>query len=160
MLSFSGATAEEARLKVAGYVADLRQENVGDEKTHHIGLASRRGLIFLEKGDIAIYRDWQTFDSDADKLERKARGYGLILYPDGSSTLFEFQETATSQLPWWFARGRTDVNGKITYIKGTGRFQGIHGTGSYTGRGITPYAAGAETSGDFFLDFQVDYDLP
>ena len=34
-------------------------------------------------------------------------------------------------------------NGTYTYTSGTGRYQGIEGSGSYSGTRVTPMAAGA-----------------
>jgi hypothetical protein len=48
--------------------------------------------------------------------------------------------------------------GKGEYIKGTGRFQGIKGSSTFSGKYITPY--GKETKGDVVMDVTGTYTLP
>jgi len=50
------------------------------------------------------------------------------------------------------------IKGEGKYTKGTGRFKGIKGTISFTGRYITPYSK--ETKGDMYIEVTSTYTLP
>jgi hypothetical protein len=80
-------------------------------------------------------------------------GYGLVTYEDGSTTLSKIQGTSTP------IEGTDLKTGKGTgeYIKGTGRFEGIKGTLSYTGRRLTPFSKKTGTRADSYYDVTGTY---
>ena len=84
--------------------------------------------------------------------------------------MFKLQGTLTSQLPWWWSWGRIWAKGTGEYVKGTGRFEGIQGSISFTGRGFTPSFNESGSiddrrkeygnTDDFYLDVTATYTLP
>jgi hypothetical protein len=80
------------------------------------------------------------------------QGYVQYTYEDGSTTVAKFQGALTR------VEGRTLLKSKGEYIKGTGRFKGIQGHYSYSGKSITPYSK--ETKGDTYAEVTATYTLP
>ena len=52
------------------------------------------------------------------------------------------------------------VSGKGTYVSGTGRFEGIQGDITFTGKYVTPYDKEKGMLGDLIVDVISDYNLP
>ena len=75
----------------------------------------------------------------------KHQGYSSTTFEDGSTKFSSF-EGITKEVEG----GKSSLfEGTYTYIRGTGRFEGIEGSGSYTGKRITPLVAGADCYSDF-----------
>jgi len=124
---------------------------VGDVPGHIIGIVDASGLDFPDTGEVAIFSNkisldlingtgshqTYTVNTFEDKSTMVSKGKGVTTaHPDGTST-FE---------------------GTYTYIGGTGRFAGIKGGGSYTGKRLAPVAQGGPA--DVFFDIVGTYTLP
>jgi len=100
---------------------------VEDVEEHIVGLSQRGGFYVFENGEIATIK--RVSLNDLIKGSGPATFYETIKFSDGSTIILKGQsglrgtggETASSQ--------RT-----IEIIKGTGRFEGIKGTGSSTAK--------------------------
>jgi hypothetical protein len=111
------------------YVWMIKQEivPVDDVEGHIVTLAERGGFYVFETGEIATIK--RVSLNDLIKGAGPATFYETIKFPDGSTIMLKGQsglrgtggETTSSQ--------RT-----IEIIKGTGRFEGIKGTGSATAK--------------------------
>ncbi len=148
------AKTVKVKSRVVSYQAKAEWGPVGDVEGHIIGFFSRRGLIFFENGEVATYSNRGTFDST--KGHGSYVGYGLVTYEDGSTTLSKFQGTST---PIEGTKLKTS-KGTGEYIKGTGRFEGIKGTFSFTGKRLTPFSKKTGTRSDLYADVTATYTLP
>jgi hypothetical protein len=123
---------------------------VGDVPGHFIGVAQSSGLTNLESGEVGAYTQYAIFDYINGSGPHQ--GYSSTTYEDGSATFSKFEGTTKEA-----GDGKSSLfEGTYTYIRGTGRFEGIEGGGTYTGKRITPFAAGA----DNYTDIAGTYTLP
>lgn len=123
---------------------------VGDVPGHVVGVGESRGMAFFDNGDVATAVDQFTFDYVNGSGPYVA--YLLLTFEDSSTFVVRFVGTTTA-----------DPNGKISsfsgmfsFIQGTGRFAGIQGSGSHTGKRFAPLGPGAE----LYFDFSGTYTLP
>jgi hypothetical protein len=124
---------------------------VGDVEGHIIGILQRRGLDF-KNGEVAFYRNWITFDTTKGK--GTAAGYSQVTYEDGSTTVAKVQATLEP-----LEGRRSTGKGTFTYVRGSGRFEGIEGGGSWTFKSFTPYTK-EETKSDAIVDYTGTRTLP
>ncbi len=148
------ARAETVKFRVVNYLVRVEWSPVGDVEGHLIGFFLRGGLVFYENGEVATYSARGSFDSI--KGRSSYEGYGLTTFEDGSTIVSKIQGTLTP------IEGTKQRSGKGTgeYIKGTGRFEGIKGSLSYTGKQVTPYSKKEGTFSDAYYDVTATYTVP
>ena len=147
--------AEDMKYRIVGQFAKAEILPVGDVEGHIFGMFEVRGLNFTN-GEVAIYSGWAM--CDLIKGKGPCQGYYMNTYGDGSTTVSKNQFIGTLA-----PDGKTGLyeDGKGEYIKGTGRFEGIKGSMSFTGKRITPISPGLkETRGDFIVEGTATYTLP
>ena len=148
----AAAETKTVKSKTTNYITKLEAIPVFDVKGHIIGVFERRGVSVSETGEVAAYLNRGTFDLTSG--QGSVQGYSQITYKDGSTVVFNWQANVTlppgEKLPL--------VKGEGKFIKGTGRFKGLKGTVSFTGRYITPYSK--ETKGDLYVEATSTYTLP
>ena len=159
LISATAVSAETYTMnfRITEYGVTRSQIQAGDQEGHTIGAAEKRGLAFFENGEVATYRGWETHDSDSRKRNISFQGYSELTFEDGSTVMFKLRGTKTSQLPWWFVHGRVKPTGSGEFVKGSGRFRGIRGNLSFSGRGLTAYSKQIGTRGDLYLDVTATY---
>jgi hypothetical protein len=145
------AEAETWKGKDIEYVTKLEMVPVPDVENHFSGWCERRGVSILENGETAAWYDMFTIDMIRGQ-GGSFKGYGIYSYADGSTQVSKFEGTST-------AEKLSSIKGTGEYIKGTGRFEGIKGTYSFTGKYITPYTKD-ETKGDLIVEWTGNYTLP
>ena len=140
------------KMKVTAYLTKVEVVPVPDVENHAVGVYERRGVAVSENGETAIYHSQGTFDYT--KGQGTFGGYTQLSYADGSTNIRKYQGTATvtpgEKLP--------SIKGTGEYIKGTGRFEGIKGKFSFSGKYISPYTK--ETKGDVYFESTGTYTLP
>jgi len=147
--------AETRKFRTVGQFSRVEVMPVGDVEGHLLGIFEFRGLAFID-GDVAVLTGWT--QCDVIKGTGSCQNYVKQVYEDGSTIVFKGQFDARIA-----PDGKTGLyeNGKGEYIMGTGRFTGIKGTLSYTGKRITPISPGLkETRGDFITEGTGTYTLP
>jgi len=130
---------EKVQQKVRTVYSYFKAEaaKVGDVPGHVIGVAEANGLTFPEKDEPAAYSVQVMFDYVNGSGPHW--GYCMTTWEDGSTTVVKVEGTTTAT-----QGGKISLfEGTFTYVKGTGRYAGIKGGGSYTGKRVTPLAAGA-----------------
>ena len=124
---------------------------VSDEAGHVLGVQINEGLSLFENGEIAKRRCHGIYDTIQGK-----RGlsiiYSIFTFEDGSTIVLKYQ-----QLPITDKSGNLSVETTSDLIKGTGRFEGIKGTASATGKTLSG-SEGEATK--FFSDITFTYTLP
>ena len=140
--------AETTTYRVTQYDVHLDSLRVGDKEAHVIALFSRKGLAHLENGEVADYTTWGT----ADLIRGKGlvNGYATLTYNDGSVTVSRLHGTTE--------RGMVNLSGEFTI--GTGRFAGINGTMTVSGKSLMPFAEERGTTDDGCYEITATYSVP
>jgi hypothetical protein len=120
--------AETLNYKAYTYVAKAESVPVGDVEGHTLGLNTRRAFLVFENGEVATQRSVIT--TDWIKGSGSALQYSTITFSDGSTIIIKSQNIRTEAAPG--ARTTAEMTREI--IKGTGRFEGIKGTGIATNK--------------------------
>lgn len=151
--SFIQAGAETLRIKVSSYSTQVEVIQVGDMEGHIIMPHTRRGLAFFENGDVATYTCWAM--GDLIKGKGTADGYTMFTFEDGSTIVYKFKGI-------WEPGPRGFPVGKGTgeFTKGTGRYEGIKGGLTWSGKFYTGYSKEKGTLGDSVLEVTATYTLP
>ncbi len=126
------AGAETLKGRTATVVTKDENIPVGDQEGHFLGLQTTEGLAFFENGEIAKMRIQLIYDSIRGK-GGQAISYAIYTFEDKSTVVVRTQRL--------FVRDQSgNLSAKVTseLIKGTGRFEGIKGTGSATGKNFVP----------------------
>ena len=112
--------AETLNYKTYTYVTKAESVPVGDVDGHTMTLYVRRAFIVFENGEVAT--QISVITSDWIKGSGPGLQYNTMTFSDGSTIIMKVQAT------------RTPTSSKLTreIIKGTGRFEGIRGTGTGT----------------------------
>jgi len=148
--ALSLAGAETIRGRQVQFITKAEVIQVGDVPDHIIGIYDQTGLASFETGEVASFALKGTLDYI--KGSGTIQGYTITTYEDGSTTSSKWQGTT-----------RPDPGGKgswfenrWTYTQGTGRFAGIQGGGTSTGRRFVPFGGGAQ----LYSDVTGTYTLP
>ena len=97
---------------------------------HIQALYEVKGLGYLENGEAVPYSGWATVEI----LKDSAQGYALHTWADGSTTVSKASFNVTKSTD-----GKISLSeGTFEFIKGTGRFTGIKGNTSFTGKPLIP----------------------
>jgi hypothetical protein len=122
------AGAETMKCRQAGTATKDERISVGYEEGHVLGLQIMEGVAFFENGEIAKTTSYSIFDGIRGK-GTQIIAYNIFTFDDGSTIVTRVQRL--------IALGQTEIgSAKATgeLIKGTGRFEGIKGTTSSTGK--------------------------
>jgi len=144
------AGAETMKCKSIQTTTKIETMEVGDEKGHFLGLQRMEGLAYCENGEIVKVRS----DNVSDLIPGKgvqAIGYTFFTFDDGSTIIVRFQRSVALEGGAGPAKASSEI------IKGTGRFEGIKGTTSGTGKN---YRQSKEEAGKAFTDITMTYTLP
>jgi hypothetical protein len=147
------AVAKSMKYKISGHVTKVEWIAVPDVEKHVIALYERRGVAIYENGESAAYHTRGT--TNTIKGQGSFHGYSNYLFEDGSTIMTEYTGTM------WYPSGKKlrSLKGEGKYIKGTGRFKGIEGKVSFTGKIIAPYTKD-KTKGENVVDVTGNYTLP
>ncbi len=118
---------------------DLRE--VEGHEGHAVGLMRQRGFAFYDNGDVATVNVWLTFERSGG--ETNYRGYAVYTFIDGTTKTGRFIGTGDP---------RGEQTGDFTIEGGSGRYEGITGKGTFTGRAFPP-------QGDIYLDVRGTYSI-
>ena len=143
--------AETMKCKSVQTTTKLERMEVGDEKGHFLGLQRMEGLAYCENGEIAKMRSDNVNDFVPGK-GAEALGYTFFTFEDGATIIVRFQRSvAFGQSAIGSAKSSSEI------IKGTGRFEGIKGSTSGTGKN---FQQSKEEPGRAFTDITLTYTLP
>lgn len=145
------AHAEDVEWQVTSYFIKVEFIPVPDVEGHAVGIFERKGIAIYKNGENAAYHTRGTWDFI--KNNGLFQGYTTTTFQDGSMVMDKYKGNMTMEpemLPTYTGKGE--------YIKGTGRYEGIKGNLSFTGKYITPF--NKETKGDSILNAKATYTLP
>lgn len=76
----------------------------------------------------------------------RAHGYSTSVFDNGDTTTVRFEGTSQSKKD-----GSGSVKGTWRYVRGTGKFKGISGSGTYKGDGAADGSSWADVTGHYSL---------
>jgi hypothetical protein len=145
------AQAETMKCKVARVVTKVETMPVGDEEGHILMMLISEGLAFFENGDIANFKSPAIADRTTGKGSQST-GYLFFRFEDESSIIGRFEYSTMAD-----PSGKMSSKSVGEIIKGTGRYQGIKGTFSSTGKVFPPVKGEADK---YSGDVTITYTLP
>ncbi len=146
------AEAKTMKFKYTSQITRVELAPVPDVEGHVVVLYVRRGVAIFEN-EVAPFMTMGS--ADLIKGLGPFQGYSHITFKDGSTVNYNYTGALT------LAPGAKlrSLKGKGKFIKGTGRFEGIKGEVSFTGRYITPITKD-KTKGDNWMEVTGTYTLP
>jgi hypothetical protein len=130
------------------YMTSIHTLKVPDVEGHAINLLEAKGIVSSEKWGAALIYQINTLDFI--KGSGTFQGYTHTTYPDGSTITTKFE--GKSKGGGAGTTGMASSEGTWTYVKGTGKFEGIQGRGT-----MKSYVLGP---GQFYSDSEGEYTLP
>jgi hypothetical protein len=120
--------AETMKCRTSNTATKVETIPVGDVEGHVLGVSIHEGLAFFENGEIARTRNHNAYDTIPGKGSPSIV-YLILTFEDGSSIVIRSQRLI---VPGQSGISSAQATGEL--IKGTGRFEGIKGTTSATGK--------------------------
>jgi hypothetical protein len=148
----AGAQTYTLKCRSTGHFPKMHIIEVGDVPGHILLVAEGAGVYSCDDGSVATgsSKSMAEFTKGSGKTQSY---YEVLTFEDGSTywTKAQFNITPAPD-------GETGIwEGTIEYIKGTGRFEGIQGGGTFTGKRLAPVpGAGAQ----YYFDTTGTYTLP
>ena len=121
------AGAETMNFKLVNMIEKRERVKVTQTEGVMIGVLDRKGLSIFDNGEIATTSCRGTFDS-----KKGFQGYSSMIFEDGSTLVLSWKGPTSQSRPaggkyWQYTMA-------VEYAEGTGRFKGIQGKGTYTGK--------------------------
>jgi len=121
------AGAQAMNFKLVSMIEKVEIVKVTQTEGVFIGVVDRKGLSIFENGEIATTSCRGTFDT-----KKGVQGYSSIIFEDGSTLLLSWKGPAIQPAP---AGGKyREYKLAFEYVEGTGRFKGIKGNGTFSGK--------------------------
>jgi hypothetical protein len=136
------AGAETIKGRQVQFISKAEVLQIGDVPDHIIGIYDQTGLASFETGEVASMTIKGTLDYI--KGTGPIQGYMVYTFEDGSTMTAKYQGTTRPDPSGKGARWETTW----TYIQGSGRWAGIQGGGTSTGRRFAPFGGGAQAYSD------------
>ena len=130
------------------FMTTIQTLKVPDMEGHAIYLIEAKGIGFSEKW--GAYLIYETLTLDLIKGEGTIQGYDQLTFPDGSTITSKFE--GKNMGGGRTITGSASGEGTSTYIKGTGKFEGIQGGSTYKFYDPGP--------GQYYSDVEAEYTLP
>jgi len=153
LAAFALALPATAQTKVSGKAncskPDTQQSvDVGDAAGHTLSIVKNSckwdtplEISGLKSGDAV---DVSTIEAWGQKVSQ--HGYNTSTMDNGDKMTVRYAGTATAAKD-----GTLTMEGKWTFIKGTGKLKGIKGSGTYKGTGATDGSGVVDVEGDYTL---------
>jgi len=117
--------------------------DVGDKEGHVVGVYENKGIQTVLAGrrsaDGAILREIGILDLDTKAPSGSGSGYGDLTDRDGDKYYFTWKGKMTAPGRW---------EGTLAIVKGTGKYEGIRGNGTYVNYIAVP--------GEMYVDWEVE----
>jgi hypothetical protein len=153
LISVTQARAATMKFRVVFFHTKVEVIEVGDVEGHIVGIYKSTGLASLETGEVAVF---EIFAGTIDYTKGTGihDAYWRLTFEDG--TTIDFKSEGTTR-PDPKGKGSVFKSTSMVVTQGSGKYTGIQGTGSYTGRRVVPVVgAGAQ----LYMDIVLTYTLP
>ena len=122
------------------------QIEVGDEEGHVIAVSEGKQVYFDEiTGDKSSSTSKNIMDINLKTGQGTSKGYGVSIFPNGDKTIRTHEGKPVGKGHW---------KGTWTYTKGTGKFEGIKGGGTWDSYSLAPQISYMEVEGERELKSQ------
>ena len=139
-----------AQTKITGKLACAKpsiSESAGDGV--HMVLFNRANCTWATPFAIDGSKPGRTVNTgigDVTGANARAHGYSTSVMDNGDSTVVRYEGTMQMKKD-----GSSTYKGTWKYVRGTGKFRGLSGGGTYTGAGATDGTSYADVSGHYSL---------
>lgn len=152
--SANGVAAETLKIKVSNVVTKNEVFPVGNVEEFRIGFVVREGVFVLENGELGSFKAAVTSEWTKGK-GHSFLGYTMFIFGDGSTIVGTFQAGKVWPDPEGKVGAIQKASGELT--NGSGRFKGIKGTQTMTGKLLKPVKG--ESAPKAHIDFILTYTL-
>ena len=153
VVSATQARAATMKFRVVLFHTKVETIKVEDVEGHIVGIFESTGLASLETGEVAVF-EVLGGTIDYTKGTGVHSDYFRLTFEDGSTIIIKGEGT-TQREPQ--GKGSVIKSTSMVITQGTGKYAGIQGEASYTGRRVVPMVgAGAQV----YLDWILTYNLP
>ncbi len=132
---------------VVTHATSVQFQQVGDVDGHTLGLNRQSGLVLFPDGSVGT--TYFTAINDYTKDAGTYLAYYSITLNDGSILWFKVAGSAKPN-----DTTITFPEAPVSVLRGTGRFDGVKGDGTFTGQRVTPLAAGADLYADVVISLK------
>lgn len=154
LLTPAVTSADTMEWRVYNYVTKMHFLPYGFAKAPANAIFERRGIVQFTDGELATY-----LTRGSAKLTPKggvAEGYAQYTFDDESTMIIKWQAKSGTEE----GQKLKTMSGTGSYVSGTGRFEGIKGELTLTGKYLTPYSVEKGMMGDMVVDVVSNYQLP
>jgi hypothetical protein len=131
---------EKFKAHGSSYMVKWERLEVGDEEGHVIAITESQQFYFNEtSGDKHPSTSIGTMDLNTKTGQGSGKGYGVSIDKDGDKTIRTWEGKAVGRGHW---------QGTFSYIKGTGKYEGIKGGGTWDQYSIAPKQSYVEVEGE------------
>ena len=146
------AGAEDMHFKLVSMFDKIEVVKVTETEGVRLGVMDRKGLSTFDNGEIATTNCRGTFDT-----KKGFQGYSSLIFEDGSTLVLSWKGPTSQSRP---ADGKYNQYGMASeYVEGTGRFKGIKGSGTWTGK-APQWDDDYKAKGFTYYEFSGTYTLP
>ena len=139
-------SAQELAWRQVSHINESHPLVLADTGGYTIGSGKGSGLAFFKDGEVATVS--LGFNIDYLKGDGSFIAYESYAFADGSAfSLKRFGRTRS-------VSNGAEFDGTFELLNGKGRYAGIRGKGSFTGKRVSPLGAGADQYFDFTADTQ------
>ena len=142
----NGALAgEKIKIKMHGanFNDKWEQIEVGDEKGHVLAVYNAKAIYFNEiTGEKHASATVNTIDINFKTGQGSIQGYGISTYKNGDKTIRTHKGKPVGKGHW---------KGTFTYVKGTGKYEGISGGGTWDHYSLSKTQSYGEIKGEYQL---------
>ena len=133
------ASQHEVRGKLVEHTTRDERVSFGEDPSFRVGFHENKGLMFFENGEVAAAVTIHTFEGRSIDAKSAHAGYRRFTFEDGSTQVIRFEGTGGLKSD----EDKFVYQGTYEYIHGSGRFVGIQGGGSYSGKSYESVEQGA-----------------
>lgn len=129
-----------------GVTTKWEQIEVGDEEGHVVAIAEAKQVYINEAtGDKFVSDAKNTLDINLKTGQGTVKGYGVSTSPNGDIIIRSHEGKTV---------GKGQMKGTYTYIKGTGKYEGVKGGGTWHSFSLAPQVDYYEVEGEMEIPGQ------
>ena len=132
--------AEKVKFHGTSVTTNSQQMEVGDEEEHVLVIYEAKQIYINEKtGEKFVSTSINTMDINLKTGQGTVKGYGVSTFPNGDKIVRMHEGKPVGKGHW---------KGTYSYIKGTGKYEGIKGKGTWDSYSLAPQMSYIEVEGE------------
>ena len=139
----NAVAGEKVKGRNAKHTTRWEQIEVGDEEGHVVGIYEAKGIVSRTDGKTFVTWECGLLDMNLKTGLGSGTGHGVTTDRDGDKMHWTWKGKTVKPGIW---------EGTLAYVKGTGKYEGIKGKGTYTNYTIAPRQN--------YADFEMEEELP